>query len=1051
MNLKKHINNFTGTSFVGKFFRTVRLLDFLIAGIPLVLLYSDLPAQSLNISNTTVNIPAGSYVITNGSITLQNVGSIDNSGTMQIGAHWTNDANGLINASPGTVVLNGSTNQNVSGTSVTTFNNLTINSTGVLLSNDANVAGILDLTSGIITTGFNTITVAAAVSDNITNASSTSYVDGKLARLYNTTASRSFPIGKSGNYRPLVLDYTALTGTSTVTAEQFESGFPGTAPAGFGQVGTRYWNVTQTGGSSFNYNITLDATGLTFSGSPRILKYDAPVTVALATTIPNYTATGLTTLSDFAFGEVTCTPVGIPSIPTPTSSTICQGSAPTAYTTFASDAISYNWTVTGAGNTIAGTGVTGTVTWDPAFSGTATVSVTATGCDGTSAPASTTVTVYSLSTAPTSVTSDDADNEICSGNSVLLTANGGALGGSPGTSYKWYEGGCGTGSALGSSATLDLNGLSGNPPVPSVGSHTYYVLIEDPCGNTNCASITILVTSAPPGIVTGGFAAPSAACSGTTSLINVTPVGGTNIHYSWNVGTNSSVVLFSTTNGPPWLPGPFNTTTSQVWAQFGALGAGQSGYNVCVQGVNGCGSTANRCVWVRGTVTGPGPITPTAGVACPNTTQAYSCGLSAGATVYTWTLNGAQGPISPNGGNNPTNVTVSFPSGFTSGQLCVTAALSCGGSSTSAPRCINISNNPANPAVPAGTATACPGAMGVPYSVPPVPGASGYTWTVPANATIASGLNSPSITVNFPTPYTGSSSVCVTATSACGVSAVKCKNVVSGTPNQPAGITGPLTNVCGSIVQYSVVSPIGGLTYTWTNPAGTTLAGQGNSTIQLTVSSGFTSGILTVTASSALCAPATSAPRSSSTIWGRPNNAGAITQNPPGPFCSGFGLNFSVVIPPTGPLPTYTWTSSNGIITAGQGTNNIDVTWGTNAPGTITVKAGNTCGLSAGTNSQIFTPANCREEGINTSSATVFTIYPNPAHDKITVSIDVNEKAGFTLQLTDVSGRVVLSQSVTVTTGLNTYDLDLTHLSKGIYMLDVKSSQNNWKTKVVVE
>src|SRR6185295_17033007 len=117
-----------------------------------------------------------------------------------------------------------------------------------------------------------------------------------------------------------------------------------------------------------------------------------------------------------------------------------------------------------------------------------------------------------------------------------------------------------------------------------------------------------------------------------------------------------------------------------------------------------------------------------------------------------------------------------------------------------------------------------------------------------------------------------------------------CKTVTSGIPSQPAGITGPLANICGSTVQYSVVSPPGGLTYTWTNPAGTTISGSATgSTILLNVSSSFTSGFLTVAANSALCAPATSAVRNSSTVWGRPNNPGTISQYPPGPFCSGAG------------------------------------------------------------------------------------------------------------------------------------------------------------------
>jgi hypothetical protein len=621
---------------------------------------------------------------------------------------------------------------------------------------------------------------------------------------------------------------------------------------------------------------------------------------------------------------------------------------------------------------------------------------------------------------------------------VLLTANGASLG-TAGGSYKWYEGGCGTGSVLSSSSTLNVT--------PSVGSHTYYVRIEEPgCPfNTTCASITILVTNAPPGTVTGTFTGPSEACSGTVSLITVNPISGSNIHYSWNIGTNSSVVLFSTNIGGPFSPGPFSTLTNQVYAQFGALGGGQSGYYVCVQGVNACGSTNNRCLSIRGTVSGPGAITPANQVvACPGDVKSYACGTSAGASVYNWTLSGSATPITS--GQGTQNVQVTFPPAFVSGQLCVTAALACGGSSTSPARCMSISKTPANPNVPTGAATVCPGATGVSYSIPAVSGATGYNWTVPANATIATGANSPSITVNFPTPYNGTSSVCVTTTSACGASAAKCKNVASGIPAQPAGITGPVANVCGSTVQYSVVNPIAS-SYTWTNPAGTTISGSATgSTILLNISSTFTSGVLTVAANSVACAPATSAVRTSSTIWGRPNNPGAITANP-SVWCSGGFVNFYVT--PASPLPSYTWTVSNGTIDAGQGTSIIDVTWGATAAGTVTVKASNTCGQSAGTSSQSFS-AGCREEGSSTSAA-AFSAYPNPAHDKITVSIDVKEQAQFNVKLLDMSGRVIFSEDHAATAGINAYELDLKDYAKWIYMLEVQSADDKWKTKVIIE
>ncbi len=102
---------------------------------------------------------------------------------------------------------------------------------------------------------------------------------------------------------------------------------------------------------------------------------------------------------------ITITPtVGTPTVPAPSATTICQGSANTTYTTSATDATSYNWSITGAGNSISGTGTTGTVTWGAAFTGVATISVTANGCNGPSASSSTTVTVNPTPTASISGT-----------------------------------------------------------------------------------------------------------------------------------------------------------------------------------------------------------------------------------------------------------------------------------------------------------------------------------------------------------------------------------------------------------------------------------------------------------------------------------------------------------------------------------------------------------------------------------------------------------------------------------------------------------------------
>lgn len=262
-------------------------------------------AQELRIASGTYFMNNGVTVVANGA-KIANLGTIGNAatGSIKLAGNWQND--GIYTGASGSgVTLNGSSAQTIGGTSITTFSNLTLNnSLGFTLLNNINVNGILDFQGGLLTTGTYTATIGTAGS--IIGASATTYVNGKLAMTYGVAASKQFPIGKGGNYRPLSLRYlTSLTGTSVVTAEQFESGLTGPLPAGVTLLTTnRSWTITQTGGSNLQYFLTLDPNGYTPTQTVVMLKQDAGVIASYATTTPNYTNTeALATFSDFALGE----------------------------------------------------------------------------------------------------------------------------------------------------------------------------------------------------------------------------------------------------------------------------------------------------------------------------------------------------------------------------------------------------------------------------------------------------------------------------------------------------------------------------------------------------------------------------------------------------------------------------------------------------------------------------------------------------------------------------------------------------------------------------
>ncbi|MFM7822461.1 MAG: HYR domain-containing protein, partial [Bacteroidota bacterium] len=114
-------------------------------------------------------------------------------------------------------------------------------------------------------------------------------------------------------------------------------------------------------------------------------------------------------------------------------------------------------------------------------SGTTTVTYTATDVYGLISTASFNVTVSEPSIAANSITSNRDFNNICAGENITLTINGGTLG--AGASWKWYTGSCG-GALLSA-----YNGQTSITVAPTL-TTTYYARAEGQCNSTGCVSIT---------------------------------------------------------------------------------------------------------------------------------------------------------------------------------------------------------------------------------------------------------------------------------------------------------------------------------------------------------------------------------------------------------------------------------------------------------------------------------------------------------------------------------------------------------------------------------
>ena len=131
----------------------------------------------------------------------------------------------------------------------------------------------------------------------------------------------------------------------------------------------------------------------------------------------------------------------------------------------------------------------------------------------------------------------------------------------------------------------------------------------------------------------------------------------------------------------------------------------------------------------------------------------------------------------------------------------------------------------------------------VTYIVPPVPGASSYRWTLPARCSGTSTGNS--ITVTFASNFSGGQ-LSVAPVNQCGIgNTVSIPVGVANTaPNGRMFITGPVAPAVSGT--YSVNAIAGADTYTWSvsNPAATIVSGQGTTSIELQVRSGYTGTIV---------------------------------------------------------------------------------------------------------------------------------------------------------------------------------------------------------------
>jgi hypothetical protein len=121
---------------------------------PVAFLSGTVSAQLLTVDNVLITAAPATQITVLGDVQNNANAAIDNNGIIDLTGNWTNNSgNNIFGTSTGTVTLNGS-NQNIGGSSSTTFNNLTLSGSGIkTLLNNNTVGGSSGTPSGVLSVG----------------------------------------------------------------------------------------------------------------------------------------------------------------------------------------------------------------------------------------------------------------------------------------------------------------------------------------------------------------------------------------------------------------------------------------------------------------------------------------------------------------------------------------------------------------------------------------------------------------------------------------------------------------------------------------------------------------------------------------------------------------------------------------------------------------------------------------------------------------------------------------------------------------------------------
>ena len=254
------------------------------------------------------------------------------------------------------------------------------------------------------------------------------------------------------------------------------------------------------------------------------------------------------------------------------------------------------------------------------------------------------------------------------------------------------------------------------------------------------------INATPIPVITG----PSSVCINSTGNIYSTETGMTN--YLWTVSSGGTIQSGG---------GPTDPTVTVTWNVSGNQSV-SVGYTTSA----GCTSASPTMysVIVNPLPDTPGAVTGNTSVCGGASGVVYAVNPVTNATSYNWTVPVGASVVS---GGTTNSITVNYATNASSGFISVSGVNSCGTGASSPLLPVAVTILPSNAGSISGAGLVCQGENNVTYSVATIANATGYLWTLPNGAVIASGGNTNSILVNF-SSTASSGIITVNGTNGCG-------------------------------------------------------------------------------------------------------------------------------------------------------------------------------------------------------------------------------------------------------------------------------------------